>query len=124
MEYIVKNLINLTILSLFILLASCASPPTADPSKVEAGCAQKCSAHLAECSSGFKFFPVVAQQQCNDTYDVCIKGCPARDQSNAKKDNSPRTAAQRLENLAGLFKSGQITKEEYDAKRKEILDSL
>ena len=61
-----------------LMLAGCASPPTADPSKVEVACAQQCSGHLATCSSGFKLFPIVQQKQCNDTFDVCVKGCPAR----------------------------------------------
>lgn len=59
-------------------LSGCASAPKADPSKVEAHCATECSQSLATCSAGFKLFPVVQQSQCNDNYDVCIKGCPAR----------------------------------------------
>ena len=67
------------ITGIFTVLASgCATPPTADPSTVDATCAQQCSGNLATCSSGFKLFPIVQQKQCNDTYDVCIKGCPPR----------------------------------------------
>lgn len=67
----------LVILAL-LLIAACASAPKSDPSKVEPGCAQSCSTNLATCSAGFKMFPIVQQKQCNDNYDVCIKGCPAR----------------------------------------------
>ncbi|MGB8432707.1 MAG: hypothetical protein WCE38_00410 [Burkholderiales bacterium] len=63
---------------LCLLLAGCATPPSADPSKVESGCAMKCMAYLTKCDQGFTFFPIVHQAQCNDTYDVCIKGRPAR----------------------------------------------
>lgn len=65
------------VLALFVL-AGCASAPKSDPSKVESACAQTCASALATCSAGFKLFPVVQQSSCNDNYDVCIKGCPAR----------------------------------------------
>ena len=108
--------------TLVVLAAGCATPPSSDPSIVESGCALQCSAHLATCSSGFKFFPIVQQKQCNDTYDVCIKGCPARAAEAAKP--VPHSTAERFKKLDELFKSGAITKDEYDAKRKEILGSL
>ena len=102
----------------------CATPPSADPSTVEVACAQQCSTSLATCSSGFKLFPVVAQKQCNDTYDVCIKGCPARVADAAMSKPTSPSAAERLKKLEELFKAGAVTKEEYDVKRKEILSSL
>ena len=108
--------------ALVVLAAGCATPPSSDPSTVESGCALQCSANLATCSSGFKFFPIVQQKQCNDTYDICIKGCPARAAETAKP--APQSVAERLKKLDELFKSGAITKDEYDAKRKEILGSL
>lgn len=98
----------------------CATPPTADPSKAEPACAQQCSSSLAECGSGFKLFPVVQQKQCNDNYDICINGCPARE---ADTSTSKSTAG-RLEQVDALFNSGAITKEEYEEKRKEILNAL
>jgi hypothetical protein len=102
-----------------LLATGCASPPAADPSIVDAGCAQQCSGHLATCSSGFKFFPVVQQKQCNDTYDVCIKGCPARSGSDPSG-----SAAERLRALDQLRKTGAISEAEYSAKRKAILEAL
>ena len=105
-------------------LAGCATPPSSDPSTVESSCAQQCSANLATCSSGFKFFPVVQQKQCNDNYDVCIKGCPARISETSQSKSAPLSASERLKKLEELFKSGAITKDEYDAKRKEILGTL
>jgi hypothetical protein len=101
-----------------LLMTACATPPSADPSTVEAACAQQCSSSLATCSSGFKLFPVVAQKQCNDTYDVCIKGCPARD---ATASSGP---GGKLKVLDALLKSGEITKEEYDGKRKQVIDAM
>lgn len=102
-------------------LLGCAAPPSADPSKVELACAQKCSTDLATCSSGFKFFPVVVQKQCNDNYDVCIKGCPERV---ATTSNTQPSINDRLKTLKDLRDSGAITKQEYDAKRKAILDGV
>lgn len=106
-----------TLVLLLSLLAGCATPPSSDPSVVDASCAQQCSSNLATCSSGFKFFPVVQQKQCNDNYDVCIKGCPARSAA-----VSP--AAERLKALEDLRKSGSVSEAEYAAKRKAILESL
>ena len=106
-----------------LLLAGCASPPTSDPSKVELACAQQCNGNLTTCSSGFKLFPVVAQKQCNDTYDVCIKSCPERSKETAATKPAP-TTAERLKKLDDLFQSGAISKDEYESKRKEILSSL
>ncbi|MHB1176389.1 MAG: SHOCT domain-containing protein [Sulfuriferula sp.] len=110
--------------TLVVLTAGCATSPSSDPSTVESGCAQQCSANLTTCSSGFKLFPIVQQKQCNDTYDVCIKGCPARAAEKAAAKLVPQSTAERLRKLDELFKSGAITKDEYDAKRKEILRSL
>ena len=106
-------------LLLLVLLGGCATPPSSDPSTADASCAQQCSANLATCSSGFKLFPIVQQKQCNDNYDVCVRGCPAR---SAATSASP--TADRLKALEELRKSGAVTDTEYAAKRKEILESL
>src|SRR5881275_633263 len=89
------------------VLSGCASPPQADPSVVDASCAQQCSVNLTNCSSGFTLFPVVKQKQCNDSYDVCVKGCPSR-QSGVRAilaPTSPPTAsaADRLKALEELL---------------------
>ncbi|MDM0043520.1 SHOCT domain-containing protein [Variovorax dokdonensis] len=107
-----------------LALAACASPPEADPSLVEAGCAQQCSVNLSSCSSGFKMFPVVQQKQCNDTYDVCIKGCPARSAAAPAASMPNQSAADRLKAVDDLYRSGAISKDEHALKRKQILDSL
>lgn len=109
---------------LAVLAAGCATPPSSDPSTVDSSCAQQCSGNLATCSSGFKLFPIVQQKQCNDAYDVCVKGCPARTAETTAAKPVPQSTAERLKKLEELFKSGAITKDEYDAKRKEILGSL
>jgi|SRR5690606_34580840 len=104
--------------------AGCASPPSSDPSKVESVCAQQCSDNLATCSGGVKLFPVIQQKQCNDNYDVCIKGCPARSEQTTDIQPDSRTTSERLEELDALFSSGAITEDEYKAKREEILKSI
>lgn len=106
-----------------LLTAGCALPPSSDPSKVDLACAQQCNANLTTCSSGFKLFPVVAQKQCNDTYDVCIKSCPARS-SDAGSTKAAPLVGDRLKALDQLLQSGAISKEEYDSKRKDILNAL
>lgn len=104
--------------SVFVLVG-CATPPTADPSKVELSCAQHCSTTLATCSSGFKFFPVVVQKQCNDTYDVCIQGCPPRAEQPA-----PLSAQDKIKQLKDLRDAGVITQKEYEAKRKAVVNGI
>lgn len=116
--------IRFLVYTLAVVTAGCATPPSSNPSTVESGCAQQCSANLATCSSGFKLFPIVQQKQCNDTYDVCIKGCPARAEVTSAAKTVPQSTGERLKKLEELFKSGVITKDEYDAKRKEILGSI
>ena len=112
-------------LCLTAFVASCATPPSADPSRVELACAMQCSDNLTSCSSGFKLFPIVAQKQCNDVYDVCIKSCPSRAaESSELKPAAPPAASDRLKRLEDLYKAGTISKDEYDSKRKEILNSL
>lgn len=106
-----------------LLTVGCASPPSSDPSKVDVACAQQCTANLTACSSGFKLFPVVAQKQCNDTYDVCIQSCPARTVDLSAPKATP-AVADRLKAVDQLFQSGAISKEEYERKRKDILDAL
>jgi hypothetical protein len=118
------NIRILVISTLVVAASGCATPPKANPSLVESGCAQQCSSNLATCSSGFKMFPVIQQKQCNDTYDVCIKGCPARASGQAVSGRMSSTVTDRLRELDALFKSGVLSQSEYDAKRKEILGSL
>lgn len=102
------------------VLTACATPPKSNPALVESGCAQQCSSHLATCSSGFKMFPVVQQKQCNDTYDVCIRGCPAR----TSPQSTGSSTADRLKQLDALYKSGAISQSEYEAERQKIIGSL
>ena len=107
-----------------LAVVACATPPSSDPSAVESACAQRCSSDLATCGSGFKLFPIVQQKQCNDVYDVCIKGCPARKADVSPNGAGAQSTTARLKELDELLKSGAISKEEYDAKRKAILASL
>lgn len=65
-------------------------------------------------------FPIVQQKQCNDTYDVCIKGCPAR----TSLQPTSSSAAERLKQLDALYKSGTISQSEYEAERQKIIGSL
>lgn len=109
---------------ILLILAGCASPPTADPSTVTVECAHQCGSNLTACSSGFKLFPIVQQKQCNDNYDVCIKGCPARKPEAPTGKVSPLSVTERLKTVDELFRSGAISKEEYDAKRRDILNAL
>jgi len=113
-----------TALVLAASVVGCATPPTSDPSKVELACAMQCSDNLTSCSGGFKLFPVIAQKQCNDVYDVCIKSCPTRAPEGSGLKAAPPATSERLKRLEDLYKSGAISKEEYDSKRKDILNSL
>ena len=116
--------LRIVAIAFVLLVAGCASPPTSHPSKVDSACAQQCNNNLTTCSSGFKLFPVVAQKQCNDTYDVCIKSCPERTKEPAAGKPLQPTISERLKKIDELFQSGAVSKEEYENKRKEILNSL
>lgn len=113
-----KNLSAVIIFASCSLLG-CATPPQADPSKVDLACAQHCSTTLATCSSGFKFFPVVVQKQCNDNYDVCIQGCPPR-----AEQAQALTPQEKIQQLKDLRDSGVLTQKEYEQKRKAIVNSI
>lgn len=106
-------------LPLIAALIGCATPPSSDPSKFELACTQKCSTDLATCSSGFKFFPVVVQKQCNDNYDVCVNSCPPRVEAPAAL-----TPADRLKMLKDLRDAGAITQKDYETKKKAIVDGI
>lgn len=119
-----QSLLRCVLLAATLVVAACASPPSSNPSAVESACAQHCSSDLATCGSGFKLFPIVQQKQCNDAYDVCIGGCPSRAASSTLPNSASASAQERLKRLEELLKQGAITKEEYDAKRKEVLSTL
>jgi uncharacterized membrane protein len=42
----------------------------------------------------------------------------------AQADESTKTAEQKLQDLQNLYNKGLITQQEYEAKKKEILDSM
>jgi hypothetical protein len=63
----------------------------------------------------------MAQHQCTDAMHLCAAACPAR---TAAVSSPAATTPQRLSNLDDLYKRGLITKEEYDAKRADILKSM
>ncbi len=114
------------ILTMFVAatFSGCATPPSADPSTVESGCAQQCAGNLTTCSSGFTLFPVIKQKQCNDLYDVCVKGCPARLSQQPGTQPASKTTIERLKQVDDLYTSGAISKTEHEAKRKQILESM
>lgn len=110
---------NRTLLLLTLLLAGCASTADIDTSKVDPDCAHSCSANYSECLGKFTLFPIQAQHQCTDAMRLCVQACPTRAAAAPAPD-----ASQRLANLDDLYKRGLITKDEYDAKRAEILKGL
>lgn len=113
----------------------CAAAPAIDPSTVDSVCAQTCSANQTTCTSGFKLFPLANQWSCGSAFDTCLKTCPTKAEKAAAAASavsapssapgpSANTAADRLKNLEALLKEGLITKEEYDAKRAEVIKAL
>ncbi|WP_429409354.1 SHOCT domain-containing protein [Paraburkholderia sp. GAS82] len=107
------------LLLLTLLLAGCASTAAIDTSKVDPDCAHSCSANYSECLGKFTLFPLMAQHQCTDAIKLCVQACPARGAAAPVPDSSQRLVA-----LDDLYKRGLITKDEYDAKRAEILKGL
>jgi hypothetical protein len=112
-------MMNRTLLLLTLLLAGCASTADIDTSKADPDCAHSCSANYSDCLGKFTLFPLMAQHQCTDAMKLCVQACPTRGASAPVQDSS-----QRLTALDDLFKRGLISKDEYDAKRAEILKGL
>jgi hypothetical protein len=113
-----KNLKSIFTIAILFTLTSCAMKPTANPELVKQDCALTCSSHLAKCSSGFTLFPIIKQAQCNDTYDICIQGCPKKEQT------GNNLIKEKIKNLDELLKLKIITNEEYQEKRKVIINSI
>ena len=111
---------NRTLLLITLLLAGCASTADIDTSKVDPDCAHSCSANYSDCLGKFTLFPLMVQHQCTDAMKLCVQACPARSTAAVSAPDS----SQRLANLDDLYKRGLITKDEYDAKRAEILKGL
>jgi hypothetical protein len=111
---------NKTLLLLAVFLAGCARTADIDTSKVDPDCAHSCSANYSECLGKFTLFPLMAQHQCTDAMKLCVQACPARAATAPPAPDS----SQRLVALDDLYKRGLITKDEYDAKRGEILKGL
>jgi len=108
-------------LLLTMLLAGCASVADIDTGKLDTACAQSCTTSYSECLGKFTLFPLMAQHQCTDAMHLCATACPAR----ADSAISPAAStSQRLTNLDDLYKRSLISKEEYDAKRAEILKGM
>jgi hypothetical protein len=102
-------------------LTGCVSAPELDLSKADSACSQRCSSEYSACTSGFKFFPLVAQAHCNESLKVCAATCAPSQSVTASTAASP---AQKLSDLSNLYKQGLITEKEYEAKRQEILKTL
>jgi hypothetical protein len=104
-----------------MLLAGCASVADIDTSKMDPACAQSCTTNYSECLGKFTLFPLMAQHQCTDAMHLCAAACPAR---TAAVPSPAATTPQRLSNLDDLYKRSLISKDEYDAKRAEILKGM
>lgn len=116
-----KTFVVLSLISFISGLATgCASTSDIDTSKYDQACAQPCSHNYSACVSRFTFFPIQVQHQCTDAYKLCVQGCPERGQSTA---NTPGID-ERLKTLKSLRESGAITKQEYETRRKAILDGV
>ncbi|MDN7182949.1 SHOCT domain-containing protein [Caballeronia sp. SEWSISQ10-4 2] len=111
---------NKTLLLTF-LLAGCASVSDIDTSKIDAACAQSCTANYSECLGKFTLFPLMAQHQCTDAMHLCANACPSRV---ADSPNAGGTTSRKLADLSDLYKRGLISKEEYDSKRADILKAM
>jgi hypothetical protein len=109
-------------LSSLLVLCGCVTAPTLDYSKIESVCAQRCSSEYSNCTAGFKLFPLVAQAQCNESLQVCVKVCPEASASIGQKGQS--TTSQKLTELNSLYKQGLISEKDFNAKKEEILKGM
>jgi hypothetical protein len=104
-----------------ILFNGCVSKPQIDFSKIDSGCAQKCTDKHTDCMSGFKMFPIAAEQSCNNSLKLCIEACP---KINSLETTYNKTTSEKLEELNLLLREGLINEDEYNSKRQEILDAI
>jgi hypothetical protein len=114
-------MMNKALLLLMVLLVGCAGTADIDTNKVDSDCAHLCSANYSECLGKFTHYPLMAQRQCTDAMKLCVQAYPAR---RAVAASPASNASQRLANVEDLYKRRLISKEEYDAKRAEILKGL
>lgn len=118
-----KKLSALT-LAVTLLLSACVGAPQVDLANVDSACAQQCSANHTKCMSGFKMFPLANEQSCKTGMETCVKTCPTKAEALTTKQPAQGVAADRLKALEALRKDGLIRDNEYEAKRKEILQSM
>ncbi len=72
------NMMRLSVIIAFALLAGCASTKDIDLSKVDSNCGQACSANYSGCLSGFTMFPIQRQHECTSALRLCAQACPPR----------------------------------------------
>lgn len=112
---------KLALLLLALCVTGCASVADIDTSKMDATCAQSCTANYSTCLGKFTLFPIQAQHQCTAAMHLCANACPQR----ATLPTVPvASTSERLTKLDDLYKRGLISKSEYDSKRAEILKEM
>ena len=68
----------LLISAISFIFSGCASKPNVDFSNADSGCSQKCTTEYSNCMSGFKLFPLLAADACNNSIEVCAQACPKK----------------------------------------------
>lgn len=101
-------------------IAGCASVSDIDTSKADPNCAQPCAQTYSACVSKFTFFPLMVQHQCTDAYRLCIQACP----SLTGQQDTHNSTKERLQQLKDLRDAGVLTQQEYETKRKAVVDGL
>ena len=103
-----------------LVVAGCASVSDIDTSKSDPKCVQPCAQTYSSCVSKFTFFPLQVQHQCTDAYRLCIQACP----SLTGQQDSHNSTKERLQQLKDLRDSGVLTQQEYEQKRKAVIEGL
>lgn len=113
----------IAILGFAIITSACQSIDDIDFKSKDPACAETCYKRYDECIGRITMMPIRKHNDCVDNLRFCAQQCPsptsAQSTSGKVQDNVAK-----LEALGKLKKQGLITNQDYEAKKKQILDSM
>ena len=112
-----------------VVMSGCVTRPAIDYSKIEQSCAMQCQMNDQDCASRYAGFPLILQAECNPAVEACVHACPpingatTINQSTKSQQNSHSTT-EKLNELNSLYKNGLINQDDYELKKKQILNEM
>lgn len=108
---------------LFLLVAGCQSIDDIDFKSKDPACAELCYKRYDECIGRVTLMPIRKHNDCVDNLRFCAQQCPSPKSADATSD-TVAAGAKKLEALNALRKKGLITQQDYEVKKKQILDGM